>query len=226
MKIIVATPRTGSTLYTRYLQLMNRDMTCLDEFFQYNFFPKDKNFYDIVTERLSYINDNHIIKILVGNEVDSRVWDKLVKEQIPIIIIKRKNIRRQILSFGISILNDIWVKYETHATGLSRNRPVLNNELYYKTGVFKKEWFDNIVNRLHLMEKIQNVLTIESVLYYEDIVTLQYSESELSKKIIPIKQNIGSDEELTNFFTNATELTSWINVLLDTEFSEHKQENK
>jgi len=210
MKIIVATPRTGSTFYCRYLQLKNPGMECLDEFFQYQFYPPNSNFYEVTTERLSFINNNHIIKILVGKEIDKRVWKKLVTEQIPVTILKRKNIRRQILSFGIAALNDMWVRYNTHVVGIRKTEVISDGCIPYKMSVYSRELFDNITYRIKKIEKIQNRLNVANVLFYEDIINLNYDKTEFSKKIMPIKQNPIDDNSMLAFFTNAEEVDRWI----------------
>jgi hypothetical protein len=216
MKIIIATPRTGSTFYSRYLQLTNPSMECLDEFFQYQFYPTDRSIYDVTTERLSVINDNHIIKILVGKEIDKRVWERLINNKIPATFVKRRNIKRQILSFGIAALNDVWVRFETHVVGIRKNEIILDNKIPYKKFEYTRELFDNITYRIEKIEEIQTMLTVDNILYYEDIVNFKYSKTEFTKKIMPIKQNPIDDDEMISFFTNANELDKWISEFNET----------
>lgn len=209
MKVIIATPRTGSTFYSRYLQFKDPLLECVDECFQDYHYPKEKNAFDITTERLTNLKDNYIIKILAGQEVDFRVWNFLEKNKIPVTIIKRKNKRRQFISFGISCLNNIWVRYKNRAVGLNTSFTVEEN-LVYKKGIYKKEWFDNLNFRLKQLEFLENFLFVDKVLYYEDIINLEIKNT-FTKKEIPIKQNLLSDNELINFFTNKVELDQWIN---------------
>ena len=216
MKIIIATPRTGSTFYSRYLQLENPNMKCLDEFFQYQFYPSGCSHYNVTTDRLSFINHNHIIKILVGKEIDKRVWKKLINEHIPVTILKRKDIRRQILSFGLAAVNDMWVRYKTHVVGLRKKEIVADGALPYKRSIYSKELFDNITYRIKKIEKVQNLLSVDKVLFYEDIINLKYNKNKFTEQIMPIKQNPIDNDKMLRFFNNAEELDNWINNFIKT----------
>lgn len=211
MKVIIATPRSGSTFYSRYLWLKNPNYICVDEYFQPYFYSSEKNEFDTTTERLNNLKDNYIIKILAGKEIDFRVWNMLHDKKIPVIILKRKNIRRQLLSFGLSCLNDIWVKFETESHGIFKKN-IPNNTIQYKAGEYKKWWFDSMIFKYNQLSYLTNFLTVSNILYYEDIITLTYPTNEFTKKNIPIRQNNLSDDDMLNFFTNKDDLLKWINT--------------
>lgn len=207
MKIIVASPRTGSTFYSRYLEQINTGHTCIDEYFMPLLYSKEQNEFDETTKRLQQNHETHIIKIITGKEVDIRVWNWLIKDKVPVTILKRKNIKRQILSFGISCLNDVWVTFHQHAYLLSQNKKIPINEVCYQSGEYKREWFDSIVYRIKMLEHLETELNVEDVCYYEDITKLQHTITNR----IPTKQNNHTDDELCKFFTNYNQLNDWIN---------------
>lgn len=211
MKVIVATPRSGSTFYSRYLWLKNPNYVCVDEYFQPYLYPSEKNEFDTTTERLNNLKDNYIIKILAGKQIDFRVWNMLHDKKIPVILLKRKNIRRQLLSFGISCLNDVWVKFETESHGIFKKN-IPNDGIRYTPGEYKKWWFDTMIFNYKQMSYLTKYLTLSNILYYEDIIKITYPINDFTKKHIPIRQNNFSDDEMLNFFTNKDEVLDWINT--------------
>lgn len=222
MKVIVSTPRTGSTFYTRYLWVTNPDYECFDEYFQPYLYPKDKNKFDITTERLKNLKNNVIIKILAGKETDSRVWEFLQNKNIPITFLKRKNIKRQFLSFGISCLNDIWTKFNKLSHGINR-RNILNTDIKYKKGIYEKNWFDNLVYRIKKLDYLQSKLVVKEVLFYEDIIKYNYPKNKETEDKVPIKQNILSDDELINFFDNKDQVNIWLDLYIKEKLYDHTQ---
>ena len=212
MKIIIASPRTGSTFYARYLEQTLPEYTSLDEYFMPFTFPKGSNTFDITTERLAENHDKHIIKIITGNEVDSRVWDWLKESNAPVTILKRKNIERQILSYGASCMSNVWATFEKHAFILStgyESRPLSDIPSFLK-GMYKREWFDKIVERIKMLDYLETVLNVENVLYYEDIIQLEHDKTER----IPTIQNNCDDKALLNFFVNKKNVEQWINTIV------------
>lgn len=220
MKVLLATPRTGSTFYLRYLQLMNPKLECKDEYFQ-PYLPflfnqpylerLRQNEFDEITHKLNSLNNNFLIKILAGREIDFRVWHMLHNKQVPVTILKRRNLRRQIISFGISILNNVWVKFDNGSYGLNGS---VNNVDEYKFGFYEKWWFDSLIYKFKQVEYLKTYLNIIETIYYEDIIYLKYPINDYSKKIIPIKQNHQTDDELMNYFTNKDQVDDWINQYL------------
>jgi hypothetical protein len=214
MKVIVSTPRSASTFYARYLWATHPTFSCLDEYFQPLLYPNNKHEFDITSDRLSNLKGDIIVKILAGKDTDIRVWKFLEKNQIPITFLRRKNLKRQFLSFGVSCINDIWVKFNEVSSGINR-RDILNKDLVYKKGYYERKWFDGLVYRIKQLNYLQTILNTKEILFYEDIINLKFNISAEFENKIPIKQNNFSDNEMFNFFTNKEELSIWIDTFIE-----------
>lgn len=141
----------------------------------------------VTTHRLSSLADLSVFKVHTGDELDQRVWDLLATK--PVIIIRRRNILDQILSFGIANLNDIWVMYE----GVQQ----------YAYGTYERKWFDYLVCRLRELDDRSKHLLIADEVYYEDLSLYPING------VLPIKQNDISLDEKLNIFSNADEILRW-----------------
>lgn len=186
MIIVFGTPRSGTTFFTRWILNENPDHEYLAEYFQPWFFEGD-NHYDIVTERLNNLKDNSLFKVHTGDELDSRVLE-LVKNN-PVHVVIRKNKLEQIISMGLASITDTWVTYDDKNT--------------YCKGVYKREWFDDITNRIDQFETICPTLNIAQIYYYEDINKYRNNGT------LPIKQNKYSLQESLDLFLNKDELQEW-----------------
>jgi hypothetical protein len=97
----------------------------------------------------------------------------------------------QFLSYGIGYTTNKWVSF---------NKPGLNGLVDDKKIYYKKEWFDELAQRL--IEFEDRDVTIAQTHYYEDINTMTANGK------LPFKQNIGNKIEI---FENKDEIIDWYN---------------
>lgn len=186
MKIIVGTPKSGSTFITRWIYNENPNYEYLAEHFQPLWYPEgDPNI--IIENRINSLNDNSIFKIHTGKETSEKVWKYIYTKNI--ILIERRNKLAQFVSLGHSYLSNVWTLYNPKST--------------ITTGIYKKEWFDDLIFRLEDLEQRKANFSIENIYYYEDIPDMKINGE------LPVKQHIESLDILLNMFENKDEFLGW-----------------
>jgi hypothetical protein len=188
MIIVFGTPRSGTTFFTRWLSNNNTDYNYLGEYFQPYYFNTENIDTETYT-RISKLSNNSLFKVHAGSELHPKVLS-IVKSN-PVNVVIRKNKLAQIISMGLASISDTWVTYD-------------NNDTYVK-GIYKKEWFDDITNRIEMFEKIYPSLNIKKKFFYEDIPLYQKNGK------LPVKQNKYSIEDSLNLFLNKQEVLEWYN---------------
>jgi len=186
MKIILSTPKSGSTFITRYISNEYKDYVYLKEYFQPLWYDS-QNITETTKKRLANLPEKSVFKVHTGKEISKSVWD-FIKNK-PIIFVERKNKLDQFTSLGLSYLSNVWTVYD---------KP---NKII--KGTYKKEWFDDLAYRLDQYEEKKNSFCIEKIYFYEDI------ENMPSNGKLPIKQHNISIEEKLNMFTNKKEFLGW-----------------
>ena len=212
MKIIVGTPRSGTTFITKWLaynkklHLLGHDFSGeyfdgsnLNFIFNNNWKPNQK----ITTEQLE-IWTKKSIDIIPSDRVIFKVHPfsvsptakKFISDR-PVILIERKDKMAQFLSLGIAMSTDMWFKYNPNE--IQKVKP-----FYYK-----KEWIDFLNKHLNEYENIKKSHdNIEEIIYYEDLKN--YSAI---PHVTPLKQNKETNEEKLSLVINSNELVEWINEL-------------
>lgn len=186
MKIIVGTPKSGSTFITRWIHNENPTYVYLKEHFQPLWYPKgDPNL--ITRMRLEQLTDNVVFKVHAGKETSELVWNYIYEKNV--ILIERKNKLAQFVSLGHSYLSGVWTVYNK-----------FNN---IKKGYYRKEWFDDLCYRLDDLESRKSRLNIEHTYFYEDIATMP------NNGMLPIKQHTDTVDTLLNMFENKEEFLGW-----------------
>jgi len=198
MKIIVGTPRSGSSFVTEWYanqypeyQYMFPDK--LGEYFHPDFF--DTQDIDQETcDRLTTLPKNCIFKLHTGKEMSKYIWDFVYTK--PIILVKRKDVLGQFISYGIGNTTNKWVNYKAK----NRNGLEPNTQFYYK-----KEWFDDLLNRIDELHKREKHLNIERTVWFEELNNFS------NNGVLPRRQNWQSNEEKLQLIKNKTEFLSWFN---------------
>lgn len=185
MIIVVGTPRSGTTFFTRWLANQNSNHTYLGEHFQPYHFQKN----DSIEQRLQSINNNSLFKVHTGIELHKSVLN-LIKQH-PVHLVVRKNKMAQIISMGLASISNTWVTYD--------------NQDKYKKGFYKKEWFNDITNRIDMLENIRPALNVVETHYYEEIDSYQNNGK------LPCKQNKYTLEQSLDMFENKQQVLDWYN---------------
>jgi hypothetical protein len=196
MKLIVATPKSGSTYFTRWHWYQDTSLNYLAEHFQPEHFPQGVNTDSIdieIDRRLAQDHTSSVIKIHTGKETPQRVWDWVGNH--PVHLVKRKDTWAQTLGLGLSYLSNNWTLYP-------------NEHTTYHCGFFLQSWFDDLVWRLDDLEQRQHSLNVASTVYYEDIY--KYTIDDKTARM-PVKQHAKSIEQLEKHFYNIKEVKEWHN---------------
>ena len=193
MKLIVATPKSGSTYFTRWHWYQDTELNYLAEYFQPEHFPDNSDTDSVINSRLAEDHSNSVIKIHTGKETPERVWDWVADH--PVHIVKRQDTWAQTLGLGLSYLSDNWTLYP-------------NEQTTYYSGFYLKEWFDDLVWRIDDLQQRQHSLNVASTVYYEDIY--KYTVTDKTARM-PVKQHTKSIQQLEKHFYNISEVKEWHN---------------
>lgn len=185
MKIILGTPKSGSTFITRYIANQYPDYDYLKEYFQPLWYNKNET----TDTRLKSLQEKSVLKIHTGKETADEVWNFIQNRKI--IFVERKDKLDQFTSLGLSYLSDIWTVYD---------KP---NE--FVKGYYKKEWFDDLAYRLDQYYEKKDILNVDKVYFYEDIPKIKRNG------VLPIKQHPLNIEQKLNMFTNREQFLEWYN---------------
>tara|TARA_R110001592_G_scaffold30282_4_gene108582 strand:- start:3573 stop:4193 length:621 start_codon:yes stop_codon:yes gene_type:complete len=199
MKIIVGTPRSGTSFvaqwyaneYTNHKYLLPEK---LGEWFDPEWFDTGISPVIQTIMRWGKLNENNIFKVHTGmpkSIVD--VWSYI--ENTPVILVKRKDILGQFISFGIGRTTERWVNYNRdNRNGLNENQII----------EYKQEWFDDLANRIIELEELEEKkLVVERLIWFEDLPNFKVNGK------LPRRQNGESNEEKLKLFTNGDEIIKW-----------------
>lgn len=197
MKIIVGTPRSGTSFVTEwyaneYPKFKYMMPEKLGEYFHPDFFETS----DINTEtknRIKTLPEKCIFKLHTGKEMSELIW-KFVYER-PVITVKRKDILGQFISYGIGYTTNKWVNYN------AKNRNGLDDgqKIYYKY-----EWFEELSQRLIEFKNREPELHVERSVWFEDLNTFPNNGK------LPRRQNGLSNKEKIKLIENSDEFLCWM----------------
>jgi len=201
-KIILGTPRSGSSFVTRWLANKHQDYTALSENQGYEHFEPDhpgwpplgdSDGIDKETKlRIATLKDKTIWKMHPGPDMSEHIFKYI--STMPITLVKRKDLLGQFISYGVGWTTNKWVSFDNDTT--SKNG--LEQDFYYK-----KEWFDDMVFRLIDLEKRQKKLNIEKLIWFEDIPKFKINGK------LSVRQNNYPNEQKLKWITNSNEFMNW-----------------
>ena len=193
MKIIVGTPRSGTTFTTNWYANEYPDHEYLipeklGEYFHPDHF-ETKNVDQETLDRIQSLPKKCVFKVHTGLEMSDHIWSFL--QDKPIILVKRKDLIGQFVSYGIGYATNKWVTY----SHIGNNGLFPNQKLTYE-----RWWFDELKQRLEELDS--RTFNVERIIWYEDIPNMPINGK------LPLKQN---SLESLNTFVNKDELVEWIN---------------
>jgi hypothetical protein len=201
-KIILGTPRSGSSFITRWYSNEYLEYTALSEDKGFEHFepdhpgwPKlgDVEGIDKETKlRIATLKDKTIWKMHPGPDMSKHIFDYI--SEAPVILVKRKDLLGQFISYGVGWTTNEWVNFDPE----SKSKNGLSEDFYYK-----KEWFDDMVYRLKDLEEKQKVLKIEKLIWFEDIPNYKINGK------LSVRQNDFSNEEKLKWVINQNEFMNW-----------------
>lgn len=227
-KIIVGTPRSGTSFVTNWYVNEWPQCTALGaehlwEYFDplwFNYgqgvgvarpdWPNIQMAYaDKETKkRISGLPSDYIFKMHSGPDMSKYIWDFVYQK--PIVLVKRKDLLGQFISYGIGWTTFKWYWYP-HA---GWNPKWKNDVVLLKTKCinglekgqtfnYKKVWFDDLVWRIEDLEKCENKLNIERTVWFEDLPNWPKNGEQL------MRQNPQSNDEKLNLLKNKNEFLGW-----------------
>lgn len=217
MKIIVGTPRSGTTYITRWmawnlkLHLLGHDFSGeyldganLNFIFNDNWKPGQSigtDHLDLWTQRaIDIIPSDRVIFKIHPHRISTLALDFLY--QNPVTLIERKDRLSQFLSYGIAMHTDEWFKYHDHHF-YDIKKPFLPIFTY------QRSWFDILAKYLKEFDKIKNNHNnIQEIIYYENL-----NDYPPIPGITTLKQNPESTREKLKLVINSHELVEWIHEL-------------
>lgn len=206
-KIILGTPRSGSNFVTKWYANEYPEYTPLSPNQGHEHFEPDHPGWPNLDDakgidketqlRIDALENKTLWKVLAGPYMSELIFDYI--SNMPVVLVKRKDLLGQFLSYGIGITTNKWVNYDKT---IKSNNGLTSNQTFY----YKKEWFDEMVYRLKDLEKRQKTLNIEKLIWFEDI-----SNFKINGKL-PIRQNDFSNETKLNWLTNSNEFMDWFST--------------
>ena len=115
----------------------------------------------------------------------------------PVVVVQRKDVLGQFLSYGIGWTTNKWHHYVGKATPL--NGLIENQKFYYE-----KKWFDDLSLRFALFNNVVQDLIVEREVWFEELSTWNNND-------IMLRQNPQSNNEKLDLLTNKDEFLSWFN---------------
>ena len=111
--------------------------------------------------RIATLKDKTIWKMHPGPDMSEHIFEYI--STMPIILVKRKDLLGQFISYGVGWTTNKWVSFDNDAT--------FKNGL--EQDLLQKEWFDDMVFRLMDLEERQKKLNIQKLIWFEDIPTFK-----------------------------------------------------
>lgn len=196
MKIILGTPRSGTSFVTNWYANHLTDHEYLypeflGEYFHPDFFKTDDVDQETL-DRISTLTELSIFKLHTGYEMSRFIWDFISDH--PIILVTRDDTLGQFLSYGIGYTTAKWVNYSaTNHNGLEPGQTI----------DYKKEWFDELVNRFEHLKQLLPSLTIEEQIKFEDLSNYTINGR------LPRRQNPQSNAEKLELLSNKNQFIDW-----------------
>ena len=205
-KIIVGTPRSGTSFVTRWYANKFPKHIALDEQRLYEHFepdypdwPPNNNFKAIdeqTKKRIKKLPTDCIFKMHPGPEMSEYIWKYVYNK--PVILVKRKDLFGQFISYGIGWATFKWYVLEDwkekSLSGLKED----------ETFTYKKEWFDNLAWRLKdFFYREPHFKHIERTVWFEDLPDFPNNGNLL------VRQNPQSNYKKLKRIKNKDELKSW-----------------
>ena len=209
-KIIVGTPRSGTSFVARWYANSFPKHTALDEERLYEHFepdypdwPPNNNFKAIdeqTKKRIKQLPKDCIFKMHTGPEMSEYIWQYVYDQ--PVILVKRKDILGQFISYGIGWATFKWYVLDdwkqTQINGLKKNQ----------TFHYEKKWFDNLVWRIKDLFYRENYYkNIERTVWFEDIPNFP------KNGILSVRQNPTDNKEKLELIENQKEFKVWFKQL-------------
>ena len=116
----------------------------------------------------------------------------------PVIVVERKDVLGQFLSYGIGWTTNKWHHYVDKTTPLNG---LNKNQTFY----YEKKWFDDLSLRLALFNNVIQDLIIERKVWFEELPNWTNSNS------VMLRQNPQSNDEKLELLTNKDEFLNWYN---------------
>jgi hypothetical protein len=203
-KIIIGTPRSGTSFVAKWYSNKYPQYKLLSDHRLYEHFepdyadwPKLGDVESISKETQKRINGlpiDYIFKMHSGPYMSNLIWDFVYKK--PIVIVKRKDLLGQFISYGIGWTTFKWYQYadwKMPLAGLKEGQ----------TFNYKKEWFDNLVWRIEDLRTREKNLNIERTVWFEDLPNFPDNGE------IMIRQNPKSNDEKLKSIENVDDFLRW-----------------
>ena len=116
----------------------------------------------------------------------------------PVVVVERKDVLGQFLSYGIGWTTNKWHHYVGKTTPLNG---LGENQTFY----YEKKWFDDLSLRLALFNNVVQDLIVEREVWFEELSTWDSSND------IMLRQNPQSNDEKLELLTNKNEFLNWYN---------------
>jgi hypothetical protein len=113
---------------------------------------------------------------------------------MPIILVKRKDLLGQFISYGVGWTTNKWVNFDSE----SKSKNGLKESFHYE-----KKWFDDMVFRLKDLEEKQSNLNIEKLIWFEDIPNYKVNGK------LSVRQNDFPNEQKLKWLINSNEFMNW-----------------
>ena len=203
-KIIVGTPRSGTSFVTKWYANEYPQCTALNEKRLFEHYEPDyadwPDLGDVegidaeTYKRINELPENYIFKMHSGPDMSKLIWEYVYNK--PVILVKRKDLLGQFISYGIGWTTFKWYQYagwKMPLAGLEEGQ----------TFDYKKEWFDNLVWRIEDLKKRENKLNIERTVWFEELPDFPNNGE------IMIRQNPKSNDEKLELINNKEEFLNW-----------------
>ena len=211
-KIIVGTPRSGTSFVTKWYANENPKHIALDEQILYEHFepdypdwPDNNNFKAIDKEtkkRIKQLPKNCVFKMHTGPEMSEYAWQYVYDQ--PVIIVKRKDLLGQFISYGIG-----WATFRWYVLD-SWKKKELNGLKKDETFFYKKEWFDNLAWRINdLSYREIHFKNVERTVWFEELSNFPKNGNLL------VRQNPKSNDEKLKLINNKEEFLKWFKDWVD-----------
>jgi hypothetical protein len=142
-----------------------------------------------------------------GPDMSEYIWKFVYKRLV--ILVKRKDLLGQFISYGIGMATLKWVWYpelehpDTLIEYVLLKTKCANGLEKGQTFNYRKGWFDDLVWRVEDLEKRARRLKIERTVWFEDFPNFSNNGE------IMTRQNPQSNDEKLNLIENKNEFLGW-----------------
>tara|TARA_B100000700_G_C15049744_1_gene859693 strand:+ start:2611 stop:3282 length:672 start_codon:yes stop_codon:yes gene_type:complete len=206
-KIILGTPRSGTTFVSNWYANENKDYQRLSKEIGFEHFEPDHQGWpqlgdkDGIDKETKFRIQKHltqpsIFKLHPGPDMSNYIFEYIKNK--PVIVVERKDVLGQFLSYGIGWTTNKWHHYVDKTTPLNG---LNKNQTFY----YEKKWFDDLSLRLALFNNVIQDLIIERKVWFEELPNWTNSNS------VMLRQNPQSNDEKLELLTNKDEFLNWYN---------------